>query len=359
MKSRDFDLVDEKHRGKVNQWSLCLGAGITRDIVPTWFELTRRVVRESFDRSISRSEFEDLKSDLGWSLDSWIQAAANRYQSGENNLSDFHGLLEHVLYGDLLGSAEQYGLRDEMATALNNPRHVKKDQTIELAGFLEDEYGDTSLLRTAKLLIECANKDRLPQAILTFNADTLLHTAIEIIQRDNHYSNPPPHGHPEYHFTPILRTMAGKPEVKIPIYHIHGAIKPGTERDVTKSYDSRDKLVFLEDDYLNVSSGGASWPQTIFMYHSQVSSLIFVGLSMSDSNIRRWLSSSNEIMSKDIRKVSGVENFAPQHIWVTSKPESQVQKEAKSIGLRHLGVRVGWLSNWSKLGAGLRNLIAL
>jgi hypothetical protein len=64
-------------------------------------------------------------------------------------------------------------------------------------------------------------------------------------------------------------------------------------------------------------------------------------------------------MSKDISEVAGVENFAPPHIWVTSKPKSQTQKEAKLIGLRHLGVRVGWLPDWSKLEPGLRNLIAL
>ena len=72
---------DEQYRGYLppDAWTLCLGAGVSKGIAPEWDVLAQAVVSESFGLSISRTEFHSLVSKSGWSLDSWIQAAANEH----------------------------------------------------------------------------------------------------------------------------------------------------------------------------------------------------------------------------------------------------------------------------------------
>jgi hypothetical protein len=316
-------------------------------------------VNESFGASLDATEFERLTSDLGWSLDSWIQASANQFRNENRNPDEFYDLLTETLYGDLLRAARGHGLDTHLAIALQNPRSVPKRETIQLAEFFEDVYRGSSLLAMARVLMDCIETSMLPRAVITFNADTLLHTLVELLQRRDHYAGTPPHSHPKYYFTSILRSLGNLPQHTVPIFHIHGAIKPDVTVHVAKGHDARDKLIFLEEDFLRVATSASSWPEVTFMFHSQVSRLVFVGLSMSDSNIRRWLSSSHSALTKEVQTVAGVESFEPVHIWVTAKPADRVKAQSQSVGLSHLGVGTAWLPNWQLIGDGLRNLLAI
>jgi hypothetical protein len=143
------------------------------------------------------------------------------------------------------------------------------------------------------------------------------------------------------------------------MFHIHGAIKPDSEIPIVGGHDSRDKLIFLEEDFLRVATSSSSWPEITFMFHSQVSRLVFVGLSMSDSNIRRWLSSSHAALTREVQTVAGVERFEPVHVWVTTTPADPVRMQIQSVGLSHLGVGPAWLADWQQIGEGFKNLLAI
>ena len=215
------------------------------------------------------------------------------------------------------------------------------------------------MLALAKVLIEGIGVNQVPRAVITLNADTLLHTVIELLQRRDHYAGPPPYGQPKSYFTPVFRSLGHLPRESVPIFHIHGAIKPDAEIRVVGGYDSRDKLIFLEEDFLRVATSSSSWPETTFMFHSQVSRLVFVGLSMSDSNIRRWMSSSHAALTREVQTVAGVERFEPVHFWVTAKPADPVRAQIQSVGLSHLGIGTAWLADWRQVGEGLKNLLAI
>ncbi|KOE09852.1 hypothetical protein ACS89_16845 [Vibrio parahaemolyticus] len=360
---KSIDSLSIKAKGQIasGKWSLCIGAGVSRGLVPTWDELARRVVNNAFSSNYTYEEFHQKLGAQGWSLDSWIQAAANKYKADGKSDSDFSALIEKNLYEDLRKQAQIDGLEKELVLALNSPRQLNRDLVFQLCDFFYRHYSQTSLVSLAEFLVKADKEDKLPFSIITFNADTLLHTLFELFQRRDHYNQPPPHSHPEYRFRTVFSAFAGVPHIKRPIFHIHGAIKPRGKFKGANIYDSRDKLVFLEQDYLKVATSASTWPETLFMYQSQSTNMVFVGLSMSDPNIRRWLGSGHGYALEDVRKINQNDDidFVHRHYWFTSKSGDQDVDNVIGYGLGHLGVKTVFLNSWSELQPGLLNMLAI
>lgn len=352
--------TNPRYRGQLGsgQWTLCVGAGISRGIIPTWNELTRRVVNYSFSTNYLLTEFNEIVLQTGWGLDGWIQAAANKHKHSGGTPEEFNNLLENILYGDLKDKAKSEGLEKEIVIALNDPRNISKDNVFLSCDFFERNYSDTSLLSIAKSLIN-TEKDpgKLPNSIITFNADTLLHTVIELFQRKFHYLSPLPHSHPKYWYKTVMRSIGGVPKRKIPIFHCHGAIKPKTAVKGPHRYDSRDKLIFLEQEYLQLATSASAWPETVFMFNAQANRMVFVGLSMADPNIRRWMAAANQLYRGDLEIVAKTLNVVPKHIWLTTTSIDKSLDEIKQVALDHLGIRPAWIDKWQDLETALNNLI--
>lgn len=354
--------TNPKYRGQLGsgQWTLCVGAGISRGIVPTWNELTRRVVNAVFSSNYNLSEFDKLVSQTGWGLDAWIQAAANQHKEKGGKPDEFHDLLENALYEDLRKKAISEGLEKEVVIALNDPRNITKENVFLTCDFFERHYSDTSLLSIAKSLINGEDQpEKLPNSIITFNADTLLHTVIELLQRKYHYQGPPPHSHPKYWYKTIMRSMGGVPRRKVPIFHCHGAIKPKTTVKGPHRYDSRDKLIFLEQEYLQVATSASAWPETVFMFNAQANKMVFIGLSMADPNIRRWMATANQIHRGDLEVVAKTNDATPKHIWLTTTSSDKTVDDIKQVALLHLGIRPAWIDKWTDLELALNNLMGV
>lgn len=339
-------------------WTLCVGAGISRGIAPNWIDLTRLVVNETFNAKISESEFKNIVQEYGWSLDSWIQAAANKCLNDGKNIEDFNNLIESHLYQKIREKANGLGLEKYLTKVLNHPRSAPKQSIIDVCDFIEETFPNCSLLQVGKFLIDAAKANKSPVSVLTFNADTFLETYIDLFLRREHYKGPGTHGHPIYYFVSITHPISTGGN-KIPIIHCHGSISPQFSDD-KKPYDSRHRLVFLEDEYLSTNSSGASWPETVFHYHAQSTKLAFVGMSMSDSNIRRWMNSIKQEKQKDSVIHKGSHNqINPEHIWVNPKPKSKSKQELLLVSQIHLGVRPAWIKEWGSLGNSLNNLASI
>ncbi len=272
----------------VGRWCFCVGAGISRGIAPTWFALTNAVVNEVFGVSLDADAFNALVAKSGWSLDGWLQAAANEHLRLRKSLEDFTSIIESLLYSEIRQKAKGCGLERYLTAVLSFPQNEPKQRVMEVCDFLENSFSDCSLFNIARALIDSAKSGRGPRAVLSFNADTFLETYIDLYLRREHYKGPGPHGHPKYYFLSVSRTTTDEGD-KIPIYHCHGSIAPYYDLPA-RHRDARDRLVFLEREYLAMSSSRASWSETIFLFHAQSAKLAFAGLSMSDANIRRWMS---------------------------------------------------------------------
>lgn len=355
---KELDAENSKFKGQLasGKWTLCIGAGVSRGIVPTWQELTRRLVNEVFGSAFSETEFQSLVADSAWSLDSWIQACANHYQLDGNSVTEFFNVIEKHIYSDLRTRGASAGIESLLVTVLDRPQNASKEDVARICQFFETEYASTSLLAVVRVLLDALKTDRLPEAVISFNADTLLHALLELYQRHAHYQGPPPHSHPVYAFKPVFRPLNSAKD-RLPIYHCHGSIKPKASSSHTDPRDSRDRLVFLESEYIKVATVASSWAETLFMFHAQTTSMLFLGFSMSDPNMRRWLALSNESALKDLAALTGRNDMTPRHIWLNTDPITPELKAIQNEALVHLGVRPGWIRNWGQTEAAIRNLL--
>lgn len=351
--------MDEKFRGYLppRNWTLCVGAGVSKGIAPEWSELAYEVVAETFRSGISRNEFNQLCTESGWTLDSWIQAAANRHTSAGKSAASFRDLIESKLYSKIRNVARGMGIDRELTRVLNLPKSAPKDRVIEVCELIENEFQHSSLVQIGNALIRSARVGKGPAAILTFNADTFLETYIDLKLRTEHYLGPGPHSHPKYYFVQLTRPTSMQGD-KTPIIHCHGSVAP--EYSVGKRpRDSRDRLVFLEQEYIAMSHAGAAWGQITFLHFAQSSRLVFVGMSMSDSNVRRWMSAAESERGMDRHIFSYASRPNPDHIWVRPQPKNSDAAEITLYSLHHLGIRPAWIPDWKYLGAGIENMAAV
>jgi SIR2-like domain len=123
--------------------------------------------------------------------------------------------------------------------------------------------------------------------------------------------------------------------------------------------DSRDRLIFLEQEYLRTASTSASWPETLFLFHAQTTRMIFAGLSMSDANIRRWMSASEAELALDHGHVFSGKRVNPEHLWITRKPTDAILARIELVSMLHLGIRPAWITSWAEVEVALSNLLAL
>jgi SIR2-like domain len=344
------------HFGSVS-WTLCIGAGISRDISPTWFDLARNIVNDAFGSAYDGAAFEKLIQDSGWNLDAWIQAAANEHLRKGKAPADFADLIEDQLYSNIKAVASGTGLAKHLVRVLNHPTEASKKHVMQVCEFFETNFSNCSLLQLAHFLIEAEAKGKNPVSVLTFNADTLLETLIYLFLRRAHYLGPGPHGHPDFPYRPVQRP-SDVPHAGIPICHCHGAITPRGP-GIPRPRDSRDRLIFLESEYLKVAAVSASWAATSFLYYAQTSRMVFVGLSMADANIRRWMNAANIENEHDLRLRASGSRVNPPHLWVSRKPSDPIQERIKLAALLHLGIRPAWIAAWGNLRAGLNNLAAM
>ena len=122
-------------------WTLCVGAGISFGIVPTWEELTHKVYQRCIN-DISLDEFRKMRTALGWSLDCVLQMCRNHVQLNDTLKVDFHEVLEQVIYSDILLKAESAGLKQDLIKAFNTPYTMRHERIFALCEFFEKYYAD-------------------------------------------------------------------------------------------------------------------------------------------------------------------------------------------------------------------------
>jgi hypothetical protein len=126
-------------------------------------------------------------------------------------------------------------------------------------------------------LIQCSeDQGRCIQAVISFNFDDLLE--LEVQRRTNVdvasvYDNSRPEGG------------------KLPIVHVHGYLpKEGSLPDTN--------IVFTEDEYHQLTFSSFHWSVADIVAYLRHYSVLFIGLSMTDPNLRRLVDATNVRLSK-------------------------------------------------------------
>jgi hypothetical protein len=354
MPTESFDATEPSRRNllKAGEWSICIGAGMSNALMPDWNTISQRMLSKAYGNPVDKDEIELLRKNLGWSLDSLLQHALNTYQLAGRTLENFNDDLAAELYGTLLSAASAYGVDTALTKLLSNP--YSRDPTVMLSieSFLTAQFGQSSLMQLARLLLHAKASSRNPISVLTFNADVLLHVALTLLQIREAFSTSGDLS-PDFHYRALYR-CTDRPNGKIPIHHIHGSITPESA-----NREARDKLVFPESSYSQLASSVYAWPQTVFLSTAQSSRMVFVGLSMSDPNIRRWLSWCDGYRRAEISQRGATPLFSCPHIWITTRSTDWRIQRTKETGLLHLGVRTAFIPSWDALESALGNLIGL
>ena len=113
----------------------------------------------------------------------------------------------------------------------------------------------------------------------------------------------------------------------VDIYHLHGFLPSEHYRQMSKHSDfeeTSDALVFGDDEYWDMTSRPSSLPNVMMMNALHDSHCVFIGLSMTDPNIARWLAlRANEIKASKRSQKAKKNNFGgllSRHYWIEADP---------------------------------------
>ncbi len=198
--------------------------------------------------------------------------------------------------------------------------------------------------------------------VITLNVDSLLE---EYILKEGAHSKIYPH--------PITQWYQSAVHVKnrIDIYHLHGFLPTKQYKrkvgHLSDYHDAPESLVFGDDEYWDMTSRPSSLPNVVMMNALHDSHCVFIGLSMTDPNIARWLAlRANEIKASKRSQKAKKNNFGgllSRHYWIEAdpsksnddNPEGKLEKtkqfELTKFWLKSRGVRTIRLNKWKDFSA--------
>ena len=164
--------------------------------------------------------------------------------------------------------------------------------------------------------------------------------------------------HPKSVLDFINRSISYHNKRRIRYIFNHGVLAvPGGEKD---SYASAtDKLVFREGEYLNLANNAFSWQSSEFMSIASVRPIVFVGVSLSDANMRRWLTWIQTNRANEIQMTNGTPRTSTRHFWITKKPLSLELTTWIEACVCRLGVRIVWIDKWEDIGLTLAKMLGI
>jgi SIR2-like domain len=333
---------------------LFLGAGVSVDSgIPNWPKLVDAVLEKS---GLAPGEIDDVKKALP-SYIAQFELADRRLGHAGFIRAVYECLYEKMACKPLL---ENIPLKYEAQVGWGGWGGVFKalqaNKTLEAVGNLLITDDEIKPRRNPQI-----------HAVLTFNADTLLEL---FCQAKTNGKRP---------ITRVDRASVGDHPNQVPIYHLHGtldargenvfksaptSLPPGELQELTD--DLLPDLVFRESEYYETIANPTS-----FVNHTPQSFLrrlnaLFIGTSLDDLNMRRWLhdSFSERVRHRTKylrefywRQYAAAEDEARveslRHFWL--RPETEKDKQGKTwvvpkehaeSVMSNLGVQVVWCANY-------------
>ena len=292
--------------------TLVLGSGISHDSeLPNWNELLQKMLRmgQSKQKNLCDSFLCPFVPDTLSVLKAFEQFSYSDL-GGYTRTEAFHLNLKKILY-------ENYSGVPDAADTLSTIADV----------LIKDRQSDQPKIRR----------------VITFNVDSLLEE--HILERSKKIK---PH--------PITQWYQSAMHFKsgIDIYHLHGFLpsdkyKPYEGKKNQPKYEDPSKeLVFGDDEYWDMTSRPSSLPNVVMLNALHDSHCVFIGLSMTDPNIARWLAlRANEIKAskrQQAGKSDRLGTLLSRHYWIEAETDS-----LRVAWLKSRGVRTLKLSDWDDL----------
>jgi hypothetical protein len=358
--------------------SLVLGAGVSTGLVPRWGDLTNQVESKCGAAPGALAgmpnEFQ-LRLELAWRtlrarcvndkefLEKFKRngdAIGARMLAFEREVErEWVAILRACLYSD----PEANALRTT-PTSVEGGRFATKPSTLD------------AIVRT---LID-DNRAPQIQRVITFNADDWLEFALcrtlgrKAFHQRFRVVSQPTFGADVWVESPAEDEGESVAARKIPIIHAHGMLcHPSENVAGTASYatpndqgrepslDAPNMLVFRDLDYWKMTATPSSFANHVLMSALGFTRCVFVGLSMTDINLMRWLgtlAAESESAWHDrwhLHFVKGDESLEKgfvwlnpktnrkRHRWLTAQPKSDSAAVPEALGFRGIEtVTVDW-----------------
>lgn len=277
-----------------NNFSLFLGAGVSMSAnLPSWWNLLNDMIDTCKQKEFKDGDIEKLTK-VCYNSSIVMGRFVRMMMEKKSNDEDYYQCLHDALYGGI--SAYRSPLIDEICNLVDS----KKSQA---------------------------------QSIITYNFDDVMERAL----RKRGIRNYSVFGQ-------------NQPQRFFPIYHVHGFI-PYANKDDIKSVP-----VLSEEEYHRVYASSYNWSNVEQLHALSRTTCIFIGLSMTDPNLRRLL----DIAIQDSENDSRHFVFLPRiSEFGTDKNAEAKNNEAMKIQKQifvELGLRVIWYSDYNELPKLLKDL---
>ncbi|MBR2335218.1 MAG: SIR2 family protein [Clostridia bacterium] len=333
-----------------NGWSLCIGAGVSMPIFPDWYTLAAELANEfSTDKTVKREDMQKLE----FSPDALIQMVKNTTSISDH---DFSIKMSQILYENLKTKIDPDEWNSIIEVLEANHLSSCTAETWEVfKKYRETLFASTTSYGLAKVILKSIDNNIAPKSILSFNAEPLLFALLNSYLMD--YRVDETHSVPKQVFNKVTSSLSNQGDNRIPYIFCHGLLPVKEDTNIFSC--SIDKLVFLEEEYLQLANTSFSWQANAFLNTCLSQHVIFIGTSLTDQNMRRWLSwiHSNRITEMKQHNLN-VEN-STQHYWIRQIPEDPQQIPWIEAAVAHLGIRLIWLKNWSEASIALEKLLGL
>lgn len=331
-----------------DSWSLCIGAGTSLPLLPDWYTLVERMIDKYCDPKDKISI--DTYKKMGFTADAMIQAVRNHIGGTDE---DFAQKLSEEVYAPIKNKLT----RDEWKS------FVKIHDSFDLNTFKNEDWKtferikdklfiNTSANLLAEPIVMAINKEIGPKSILSFNGEAIFLALLKYYYKESCS------GSKKLKFDRIVNGMHRIHSSRIPYVHCHG-ILPINGAKTKKGYKADTKLVFTEERYLKIANSPMSWQALQFIENCMNSKMVFVGVSLTDANMRRWLGwihgnkmeefAENEIHCKD----------STEHFWIRKRPGTDIEKKWIEESVAHLGVRLIWIDDYNQIGEVFKKMLGL
>ena len=212
------------------------------------------------------------------------------------------------------------------------------------------------------MLYEIAGTERAPRGVLSFNAEPLLLALTNALKVEEFHAKGAPLptvGDRAQLFDFVTRSISRKRTGRIPYVFIHGLLPVPDPSGAGHRADASDKLVFSEASYLQLANTSFSWQSAVFLDAASSGHLVFLGVSLSDPNMRRWLAWAHENRCRELEAYGPHDGDSTSHYWLHKKPTDDSGRRWIESLVAHLGVRLIWLEDWSQVADAMRHLLAL
>ena len=276
------------------RFTLFLGAGVSMSAgLPSWWKLLEDMIDTSKQKEFKDGDIEKLTK-VCYNSSIVMGRFVRMMMEKKSNDEDYYQCLHDALYGGI--SAYRSPLIDEICNLV----YSKKSQA---------------------------------QSIITYNFDDVMERALRKRGIENY-------------------SVFGQnqPQQFFPIYHVHGFI-PYANKDDIKSVP-----VLSEEEYHRVYASSYNWSNVEQLHALSRTTCIFIGLSMTDPNLRRLLDIAIQDSENDPRHFVFLPRISE---FGTDKNAEAKNNEAMKIQKQiflELGLRTIWYRDYNELPKLLKNL---